>query len=149
MDGVKNILFVCQGNTCRSPMAKGLALHYFQNSSRDLSVDSAGISESSKKHRKATPEAVTEMKKRGFDLSTHRAKHVSELKGHFDFVISMTPSIHDYLKKNHRDLGEKFIAWNIPDPYDFLGTAQAAKVYADTAESIWEHFRNFVNQELW
>lgn len=143
------ILFVCQGNTCRSPMAKGLALHYFENSTRNLLVESAGISDSSKKHNKATPEAITEMKKRGFDLSAHRSQHVSKLRDHYDFVITMTPSILGYLQKNYPDLGTKYIAWNVPDPYDFLGTEQAAKVYADTAESIWEYFRNFVNEELW
>lgn len=149
MDEVKKILFVCQGNTCRSPMAKGLALHYFEHSIRNLLIESAGISESSKNHNNATPEAVTEMKKRGFDLSTHHSQHVSALHDHYDFVITMTPSILKYLQKNHANLGSKFIAWNIPDPYDFLGTEQAAKVYADTAESIWAHFRTFVNEELW
>ncbi|NMB27369.1 MAG: low molecular weight protein arginine phosphatase, partial [Tissierellia bacterium] len=38
-----NILFVCTGNTCRSPMAKALLEDMAQEKGIDINVKSAGI----------------------------------------------------------------------------------------------------------
>ena len=43
---MKNILFVCTGNTCRSPMAEGIFNHFILNEDKlnGIKASSAGIS---------------------------------------------------------------------------------------------------------
>ena len=42
---MKKVMFVCSGNTCRSPMAEGLFKKYLEdNAITDIEVSSAGIS---------------------------------------------------------------------------------------------------------
>ena len=70
------VIFVCTGNTCRSPMAKAL----FQKLLRDrgidsIEVDSAGLS--CCPCEDASPNAVEAMRERGLDLSGHRTRRCS------------------------------------------------------------------------
>ncbi|MCD6472239.1 threonylcarbamoyl-AMP synthase [Candidatus Aerophobetes bacterium] len=64
-----NILFVCTGNTCRSPMAKGIFKKMW--SGRKVKVRSAGTSTSI--GLRATKLAIKSMKERGINLSLHRS----------------------------------------------------------------------------
>ena len=68
----RNILFVCGGNTGRSPMGESLAKNLFvtPSFSRGINVDSAGSI-------LPEPNAVDVMKEVGLDLSAHRARAVS------------------------------------------------------------------------
>jgi arsenate reductase len=77
-----NVLFLCTGNSCRSQMAEGWA--------RALKSDrfdaySAGI-----ETHGLNPLAVKAMAEAGVDISTHRSKHVDELRDiAFDWVITV------------------------------------------------------------
>lgn len=80
------ILFVCTGNTCRSPMAKALAQKLF---SPEYSFDSAGIM--AQAGAPASTGAVHAMAQWGIDLSGHRAKQLTpELFRDADLLITMT-----------------------------------------------------------
>ena len=76
------ILFLCTGNSCRSQMAEGWA--------RALKADviepySAGI-----ETHGLNPNAVQVMAEAGVDISTHKSKHVDDLKDvAFDFVVTV------------------------------------------------------------
>jgi len=76
------VLFLCTGNSCRSPMAEGWA--------RRLKGDvlepySAGV-----EVHGLDPRAVRVMAEAGVDISGHRSKHVSELKDiAFDYVVTV------------------------------------------------------------
>ncbi|TEU03226.1 hypothetical protein E3I16_01140, partial [Candidatus Aerophobetes bacterium] len=67
-----DILFVCTGNTCRSPMAEGLARRLWQGRIREkMKIHSAGTL--ALPGFKAAPLSTKMMKKRGIDISLHRS----------------------------------------------------------------------------
>ena len=86
------ILFVCTGNTCRSPMAEYFAKQYIQeNDLEDFEVNSAGINAVT--GEKATSEGIEVMKEKDIDLTGHKSKMLMEadLK-ESDRVFAMTNS---------------------------------------------------------
>lgn len=82
------MLFVCTGNTCRSPMAEELA-RYLTRSLPDWAFESAGIFASPGSPASATAQQALEEK--GLDLGGHRSRQLdaSLLEG-VDWVIPMT-----------------------------------------------------------
>lgn len=96
------ILFVCTGNTCRSPMAEYFAKKYIEdNNLKDYEFDSAGIN--ARVGQGASSVAIEVMEEIGIDLSGHKAKMLREedLKEN-DKIFTMT--------NNHRKV--------IQDMYD-------------------------------
>lgn len=84
------VLFVCTGNTCRSPMAealfKDLAKKKGISSVKAISAGLAAV-----EGDKATPQAIEVMKRRGIDLSGHRARNVdASLIEEADLILTMT-----------------------------------------------------------
>jgi protein-tyrosine phosphatase len=92
------IVFVCTGNTCRSPLAAALCKKLLAErlgcTPKDLPrhgfvVESAGLAAS--EGREATPEAVAVAGQLGADLSGHLSQPVSAaMLTHADFVVTMT-----------------------------------------------------------
>ena len=82
------VLFLCTGNSCRSQMAEGWA--------KKLKGDiiepySAGI-----ETHGLNPNAVKVMAEAGVDISTHRSKHLDEVKDiGFDFVVTVCDNAHE------------------------------------------------------
>ena len=86
------ILFVCTGNTCRSPMAEAIARDKLRQRGWDhVEVVSAGISAFGPSA--ASPGALRAAAARGVDLSAHRAQPLTpDLIARADLVLAMTPS---------------------------------------------------------
>jgi len=92
------ILFVCSGNTCRSPMAEGIARMVLANNrglppdeleSSGITVISAGSYAAA--GNKATAEAIEVARQMGFDLSRHRSRPLTaELINQADHIYTMT-----------------------------------------------------------
>lgn len=84
-----NVLFVCTGNTCRSPMAAALFNKIAVERGLDVRIESAGLFAS--EGEPASSEAVIAMKKYGIDLLGHHAQPVnSELLKKSDLILTMT-----------------------------------------------------------
>lgn len=84
-----NILFVCTGNTCRSPMAAGLMNKIAIEEDLDVRIESAGLFAA--EGSPASDEAIEAMKKYDVDLSDHRAKQITpELIEKSDVILTMT-----------------------------------------------------------
>ncbi len=87
------VLFICTGNTCRSPMAEGIMADMAKKTKSDIHIEtvSAGIYTIS--NSGPSSNAVEVMKERNIDISGHSSKRVSEeLISDVDLVLTMTAS---------------------------------------------------------
>jgi len=81
---MKNILIVCIGNICRSPMGEGL----LQTKLPELNVSSAGIF--AMVDYPADPYSVAIMAERNIDISAHRARQIDdEIVSNSDLILTM------------------------------------------------------------
>ena len=72
---MKQILFVCTGNICRSPMAEGLMKHFLAGR-KDITVRSAGVH--AQQGAAASQSAVIALNEEGIDLRGFRSQPVTE-----------------------------------------------------------------------
>ena len=71
------ILFVCTGNTCRSPMAEGIFKKILSDKGiTDIECSSAGIFAMT--GDEVTPNSVKACERFGVDISAHRARRITE-----------------------------------------------------------------------
>ena len=111
-EGNQLILFICTGNTCRSPLAAALAR------SRGIDAESAGLTVWP--GSPATPEAVRAAARHGADLTRHQARAVTEeLLIKADRVWVMTSGHWDALNARFPELAAKadVLYPEIPDPF--------------------------------
>ena len=87
-----NVLFVCSGNTCRSPLAEAIARKMIAESGRsDIVVSSAGTQ--AWDGSPASDGSLLVGMERGLDLSAHRSRRItSEIVAASDLVLVMAPS---------------------------------------------------------
>jgi protein-tyrosine-phosphatase len=86
-----SVLFVCTGNSCRSPMAQVLFADRLRREQVDLTawrVASAGTW--TQDGMPAARNSCTVMAERGLDLSQHRSREVTpEMLGQFNLILVM------------------------------------------------------------
>lgn len=113
-----NILLLCTGNICRSPMAEGLMRKLLPHHE----IVSAGLC--ALDGTPADPLAVEIMWQAGIDISGHRARNLSSwMMREADLVFTMDHAQGQYLAQRYpaaaaklARLGDK-CAPDIPDPY--------------------------------
>ena len=128
------VLFVCTGNTCRSPIAE--AVFNSLNTDDNITSNSAGISivPGSKVSKESAELIYRELK---LDLKNRKAKQIeNELLEESDLVLAINKYVRDYLIKYYKNkifaLSEYVgVEDEIKDPYG--GTVS---VYKNTYNQI-------------
>jgi len=86
---LKKILFVCSGNTCRSPLAEGIARKIFSKRT-PIPTEIASAGASALEGIPASQHAVTVASARGVDLSKHRARLLNRtMVREADLIVTM------------------------------------------------------------
>jgi protein-tyrosine-phosphatase/DNA-binding transcriptional ArsR family regulator len=124
----RRVLFVCTGNSSRSPMAEGL-LRY--RAGAQVAAASAGI-----RPKAVHPHAVAVMRDRyGVDISGHRPVQVEvAARERFDYVISLCDKAREACPEFAGRPG--LIHWSLPDPAAGEGGLAGYPAFERTAADL-------------
>lgn len=111
---VKNVLFLCTGNSARSQMAEAFLRHY---APEKYEVFSAGL-----EPKQINPFTIQVMQERGFDLSHHYSKGVKEFLGkkHFHFLVTVCDDAEKNCPTVWPGVNQR-LHWSFEDPAAFEG----------------------------
>jgi protein-tyrosine-phosphatase len=114
------VLFACNLNAVRSPMAAGLARQMFGNT---IYVGSAGVQKGA-----VDPFAVAAMEEIGIDIAGHKPatfEDLEELEGfNFDLIVTLTPAAHHKSLDLTRTAAVDIEYWPTPDPTGIEGSRE-------------------------
>lgn len=130
MDKIKNVLFVCTGNTCRSPMAQAIFERLAAKNGLDCKSESAGVAVGVE-GRAATPEAAQAVKRFGADISEHKSRSIRAVDIEAVDLFAAATMEHASMLANLGIAKNKIFVMNIPDPF---GGSQ--EVYDGCCEAI-------------
>ena len=142
MSSKKSVLFVCTGNTCRSPMAEGLFRKPVENRG-DFEVMSAGVA--AYPGDAANPETIKLLSSRGISLDgfssqpvspelVEQATHIFAMtSGHLEALENLFPDYTDkfFLACEFVDIPGRGVASDVPDPI-----GRGRKAYEETAKTL-------------
>lgn len=139
-----NVIFVCTGNTCRSPLAEALARRAAQARGIDATFASAGTGAAI--GAPATDGAILVGLERDVDLSRHRSRPLlpkavsgdtiilAMASSHLQTIRAVVPDARVYLLDEYGSHGKSMRT--VADPYG--GSLDDYRAAADTIETMLE-----------
>lgn len=115
-----NIIFICTGNTCRSPMAEGLFRAHGGEEKTGLAAVSAGLF--TQDGIPASENAVTAAKELGADISAHRSRMLTRgMAQSARYLVCMTGAHYDRVCELFPDCADKVFTLTQRDVSDPFG----------------------------
>src|SRR6185295_10883733 len=156
-DGRFGVLFVCTGNICRSPSAAGVFHKHVREAGldRDVLVESAGTV-GYHEGEGADRRSLEAAHRRGYDLTSHRARRVVRADFHrFDLVLALDRGHQFHLARLAKPSDAHKIRMfmdfarrhagivEVPDPYygGPEGFEQVLDLLEDASEGLLEEVR--------
>ena len=134
------ILFLCTGNTCRSPLAEGIMNKRAKEMNLPVTAESAGLAAFS--GDEASSGSILAAKTMGIDISAHRSRPFSlYMKEEYDLFVVMTESHKAALLPYISEEKIIVLGGGIPDPY-----GGNEETYLDCAEKISEGVGELLNE---
>ncbi len=117
---MKKILFVCTGNTCRSPMAEGIFNSICKERNLPYTCESAGLATCT--GLPVSENSVEALRQKGIDISHYRSTSIADVDGQtVDLFAVMTPEHREILRYYGVPLEKVYILnddkGGVSDPY--------------------------------
>ncbi len=131
----KAVLFACNMNAVRSPMAEAILRHL---AGRQIYVELAGV-----RAGEADPFAVAVMEEIGIDLSRHAPQAIADLYDtSFDLVVSLSPEAHHQALEMTRTQAIDAEYWPTMDPTAAMGSReQILNAYREVRDTLFRRIK--------
>ena len=124
------VLFACNRNSVRSPMAEGLLKHLLGHR---IYVDSVGV-----RVGEIDPFVIEVMDELGIDMSNHRGKDFESLEDmSYDLILSLSPEAQHQAVELTRTMACEVEFWNTLDPTIIEGNRETRlQAYREVRETL-------------
>lgn len=128
-----DIIFICTGNTCRSPMAEGLFRAHDGERQTGLSASSAGLFTAD--GMPASANAIAAARELNADITGHRSRSLTaDMVRNAKYLVCMTGAHYDTLREKFPEAKEKIFTLLPEDVSDPFGAS--LEVYRFAAAQI-------------
>ncbi len=135
----KRVLFVCTGNSCRSPMAEGWLRDELKHKGFHEQIEVVSCGVGAREGATATPEAVLVMQNREIDISKHQSKLCTRTDiEDADIVFCMSHEHYVFITGLYPAAKDKIIVLGVPDP---IGMGML--IYEEVIKSIEKKTKDF------
>lgn len=138
----KKVLFLCTGNTARSQMGEAIL--------RRIAGDRFDVYSAGLKPGKIHPSTIKVMEEKGYDLSDHRSKPLSEYLGkeHFAYLVIVCEEADKNCPAIMPGISKR-VFMRFEDPAAFEGEEQAKlKKFREIRDQIEDRLKDWVKEIL-